>query len=205
MKKARRVGGRKTNEELWGGRSATAVGGVTVGRNQQGHMVVILFSADAKAQNHHVEEGRLWQLHATGTVIVAGAELQLVHTAAVVVALEQRRVAAAVAVGHGAGDQLQLRAVDAVQLNLDGAAGTAVSGVQNVCGQTSHGVYAPPEVSRSECRTFSGQRKSRRWRIKTFFKKVVHNKNHKPYDPPADPARPPDSWVILAFKRPFIN
>ena len=51
----------------------------------------------------------------------------------------------------------QLRAFDAVQLNLDAAAGAAVCGIQNVCGQTSHGVYAPPEVSRKEIRTFSGQ------------------------------------------------
>ena len=86
-----------------------------------------------------------------------GAELQLVHAAAVIIALQQGRVAAAVAVGHRGGYPLQLCAFDAVQLDLDCAAGATVRGVQNVCGQTSHGFYAPPEVSHRETRTLSGQ------------------------------------------------
>ena len=120
-------------------------------------MVMILLGADAEAQHHYIQEGRLWQLHTTGAVIVAGAKLQLVYAAAVVITLQQRRVATAVAVGQGGGNQFQLRPFDAVQFNLDRAAGAAVRGVQNVCGQTSHGVYAPPEVSRRKVRTFSGQ------------------------------------------------
>jgi hypothetical protein len=147
-------------------------------------VVVILFGADAEAQNHYIQEGRFRQLHTTGAVVVTGAELQLVRTTAVIIALQQGRVAAAVAVGHSGGNQLKLRAFDAVQLNLDRAAGAAMCGIQNVCGQTSHGVYAPPVVSRRVIRTFSGQRKSRRWLIKTLFKKIVHNKNHKPLNPP---------------------
>ena len=120
-------------------------------------MVMVLFGTDAKAQYHHVQKSRLGQLHPTGPVVITGAELQLVHAAAVVVALQQRRVATAIAVGGGGGNQFQLRAFDALQLNLDGAAGAAVRGVQNVCGQTSHGLYAPPEVSNRKTRTLSGQ------------------------------------------------
>ncbi len=102
-------------------------------------MVVVLLGTDAKAQHHHVEEGRFGQLHATGTVVIAGAELQLVDATAVVVALQQRCVATTVAVGDRAGDPLKLRAFDAVQLNLDGAAGAAVGSIQYVCGQSSLG------------------------------------------------------------------
>lgn len=122
-------------------------------------MVMILLGADAKAQHHYIQEGRLWQLHTTRAVIVAGAELQLVHAAAIVITLQQRRVATTVAVGQGGGNPFQLRAFDAVQFNLDRAAGAAVRGVQYVCGQASHGVFAPPVDSKKSDPHFFGAAK----------------------------------------------
>ena len=102
-------------------------------------MVVLLAGVDAEAQHHHVEEGRLGQADAAGAVVVAGVEVQLVHARAVVIALQHRRIATAVVVGGHAVDQLQLRAFDAVQLDLDVTPRTAVRGVQYMRSQTSHG------------------------------------------------------------------
>ena len=99
---------------------------------------MILLGADAEAQHHHIQERRLGQLDATGTVVIAGMELNLIDAATVVIPLLQRCIASAVAVGQRAGEQLQLRTFDAVQLDLDRAARAAVRGIQNVSSQTSH-------------------------------------------------------------------
>lgn len=42
-------------------------------------MIVVLLGADAEPQYHHIQERRLRQLHTTGTVVVTGMEVQLVH------------------------------------------------------------------------------------------------------------------------------
>ena len=99
---------------------------------------MILLLRNTEAQHHHIEKGRLGQLNATGAVIVPGVELDLVDPAAVIVPLQQRRVATTVAVGRCTGDQLQLRTIDTVQLDSDRAPRAAVCGIQNVSSQTSH-------------------------------------------------------------------
>ncbi|MNF91099.1 hypothetical protein D3C84_736910 [compost metagenome] len=138
---------------------------------------MILLGADAKSQHHDIKKCMFRQLYAAGAVVVAGIELQLVDTAAVIVTLQQRRVATAIAVGQGGVHQLQLLAFDAVQLDLDRAARAAVSGIQYMRGQTSHCLLASVLSVGKKSRTApSGDPAAYGCRIiKTFFCKIVHN------------------------------
>src|SRR5690606_41769829 len=101
-------------------------------------MVMILLSVDTKAQHNHIEESRLGQLHAPCAVVVARTELQLVNAGTVVVALEQRSIAAAIGVGRLAGYQPKPLGLHALEFDLDVAARTAMSGDQNVSSRTTH-------------------------------------------------------------------
>ena len=99
---------------------------------------MLLLGTDTEPQHDYIKERRLWQLYTPGAVVIASVEMQLVNPGTVVIALQQRRIATAIAVGQGAGDQLHLRPFNPIQLDLDSAARAAMCGVQNVCSQTSH-------------------------------------------------------------------
>ena len=58
-------------------------------------MVVLLIGVDAKTQHNHIEKRRIRQGNAAGAVVVACMEVQLVDAGAVIVALQNWRVAAA--------------------------------------------------------------------------------------------------------------
>jgi hypothetical protein len=102
--------------------------------------------------------------------------------------LQHRRIATAVVIGGYAVDQLQLRAFDAIQLDLDITPWAAVSGIQYMCCQTSHGsrmlvARAPDEHHTSSTRLKSTRRTAATLRqdsmqveYKTFLAKIVHNK-----------------------------
>ena len=101
-------------------------------------MIVLLLGGNAETQYDDIEKRRLGQLYATGAVVIAGMELHLINPGAIIVALQQRRIDPAIAVGCRTGDQFQVRSFNAVQLDLDRAARATVCSVQNVCCQTSH-------------------------------------------------------------------
>lgn len=142
-KKARQCeSGPKTYEDSSSDQLASAIGRVAVGRDQQRHVIMLLLLINPEAQHYNIQERRVWQRHAPSSVIISSTELQLVHAGTVVVALQQRRVDAAVAVGQCAVHQFQLLAFDTVQLDLDRAARAAMRGIQYVSGQTSHVLVA---------------------------------------------------------------
>ena len=87
---------------------ASAIRGIAVRGNQQRFVVVRLFGINTEAQYHNIQKGRFWQLHTAGAVVIAGTELHLVDPGAVIITLQQRRVATTVAVGQGRGNQFQL-------------------------------------------------------------------------------------------------
>ena len=101
-------------------------------------MVVLLLGRDAETQHHHIQKRRLRQLDTAGAVVIACMELNLINPGAIVIALQQRRIDPAVAVGDRTGDLFQVRSFDAVQLDLDRTARATVCSVQNVSSQTSH-------------------------------------------------------------------
>src|SRR5690554_8175968 len=100
-------------------RLAAAVGGVAIGREQQRHMIVRAGIGHPEAQRNHIQEARLLGLDALGTQVVAGVEDQLVLADGEALALEDRRIAAAVVVGD---DLLQANALLALQAKEIGRA-----------------------------------------------------------------------------------
>src|SRR5690349_24310149 len=81
---------------------AAAIGRIAEGRDQQRYMIMLGRRGNAEADHHLVEEARRRAALASPGEIVADLEHQLVGSDEQRLALEQRPVAAAVAVGDGA-------------------------------------------------------------------------------------------------------
>src|SRR4051812_3726210 len=121
-KKARSVSGRKTKEAICAvasrqgqplGGSTAPIGGIAVRRNQQRHVVVLLLGRNTETQHYHIQKRRLRQLDTAGAVVIARMELNLINPGAIIIALQQRCIDPAVAVGDRTGDQFQLRTLNA--------------------------------------------------------------------------------------------
>src|SRR3989338_325500 len=116
---------------------------------------MVLPGIDAGGEHHNIEKGLLRQFNAASAVVIAGMEMQLVNAATVILPLQHRRITAAVVVGDNAIEQLHLSPFNAIQLNFQFAAWATMGGIQYVCGQSSHRLWAPAQISLRRRRTSS--------------------------------------------------
>ncbi len=99
-------------------------------------MVVRVRIGDAEGDTHRFQKGWFRQRHTALAEIVAGLERQNVAAWLHRRAFQQRRVATAVGIGVGLGDELG--AVLRIQTHSDSGAGAAMRGIQDMRCQTSH-------------------------------------------------------------------
>src|SRR5690554_3942714 len=136
-------------------------------------MVVRAGIGHAEAQRDHVQETRLLGLDTLGTQVVPGMEDQFVLAGSERLALEDRRIAAAVVVGDDLVQANALLALQAKDLDADTFARSPLGGVEYVGSQASHGGCSSCRVvdcrDRTGCRSMKTVLAILAIHFKTFF------------------------------------
>src|SRR5579859_6475033 len=123
---------------LWRmGSSASAIGRIAVGREEERHVIVLLRRRYAETNGHHVQKRRIRQ-PVRRLEIGAGMEAELVDAGSESFALEDRPVEAPVTVGLGRSQPLLIEAIQAIELNRQPRRRSTERRVEDMSGEPAH-------------------------------------------------------------------